>query len=83
MDNLKPCHFCMSDNIAVDDDEHSDIILIMTEYRTQIECRECGATITRYSDESMEHAHRAAVEAWNRRAHGGTAYMEGGDAEGI
>lgn len=79
MEKLKPCPFCMSDNIralsVVGMREYGD------PYYTLVKCSDCSASIVRGSDESTKHAHRAAVEAWNRRAHGGTAYMEGGDAE--
>lgn len=75
MNKPKPCPFCMSDNIRVlsvpGRDEYDPA------YYTSVRCSDCGAGIIRESDESAEHAFRAAVEAWNRRAHGGTAYMEG------
>lgn len=75
MDKLKPCPFCMSDNIrvlsVVGMREYGD------PYYTSVRCSDCDAGIIRESDESADHAFHAAIEAWNRRAHGGTAYMEG------
>lgn len=75
MDELKPCPFCMSDNIRVlsmpGRDEYDPL------YNTSVRCSDCGAGIVRRSNKSVDRAFHAAVEAWNRRAHGGTKYMEG------
>ena len=76
---LKPCPFCMGDRIHVSDGECSitgDAVV----YRSHVICSDCKAMICRTHDESPDHAHRAAVESWNRRSHGGTAYMEGKNA---
>lgn len=76
MEKLKPCPFCMSDDIQ----EMNDVLKVTfraPEYWHKIYCNGCMASITRQTAERPEHARRAAVEAWNRRAHGGTAYMEG------
>lgn len=77
MEKLKPCPFCMSDRIHVGDGECSINTGDAIVYRSYVVCSDCKAMICRTHDESPEHAHRAAVESWNRRAHSGTEYMEG------
>ena len=76
MNKPKPCPFCMSDSLRVGEGEYR-IFADQLMYKSYIVCSECKAMIMRASDESLEHARKAAFEAWNRRAHGGTAYMEG------
>ena len=67
MEKLKPCPFCMSDSLRVGDGE-SRIFADQLVYKSYIVCSECKAMILRTSDESTEHARKAAFEAWNRRA---------------
>ena len=74
-DKLENCPFCKSDDVR--ERNYPPYEEMGDPYFAIVQCNECKACIIRESDESPEHAHRAAVEAWNRRAHGGTAYMEG------
>lgn len=76
MGKLKPCPFCMGADVHQQDDEIDNLLSGVIIYRSRVICTECGAAITRTGDDEPESARRNALESWNRRAHGGTKYME-------
>lgn len=60
-----PCPVCGSEPVMVGKTfEH--VYLIGDFYQCKIKCPSCGNTVIRTSDESAEHARRAAVETWNQ-----------------
>lgn len=64
--NPNPCPECRCEDVMVEEKRHESVILIGDLYQCKIKCTACGEMVSRISDESAEHARRAAVEAWNR-----------------
>lgn len=59
-----PCPVC--GNVPVMVEKYEYVYLIGNFYQCKIKCLSCGNAVIRTSDESAEHARRAAVETWNQ-----------------
>lgn len=64
--HLRPCPGCLSIDLEITEKTYEHVYLIGDFYQCKIKCPSCGNTVIRTTDESAEHARRAAVETWNQ-----------------